>query len=157
MSRRLAPGLLLLLAACAHAPTPPPASPPTSRLVAGQPQLVLERLGAVLAAQGFALTPDPAALTLKASREDADPDWAACPAELVRDPQNDHPRETFQRPTAVRSVAVIRATPLAGDRTQLSLDLLLAGIYRNPCVNLTFEERCPSTGRLEGLILGAAG
>lgn len=158
MRRLLLPlGLAALLAACAPAPTRPPSSPPTSRLVAGQPQLVLDRVSAVLAAQGFALTPDPMAGTLKASRADADPDWAACPAELVRDPHNDRPRETFQRPESVRTVAVVRAMPLGGDRTQLSLDLLLAGTYHNPYINLTFEEPCPSTGRLEGLILGAAG
>ena len=50
---------------------------------------------------------------------------------------------------------IARATTLAG-KTHLSLDVLEVARYRNPYVNLTFEERCRSTGILETRLLDAA-
>ena len=149
-------GLLALLPACAKAPAPVASAPPTSRLVAGAPPVVLDRVAAVLTAQGFAVTGDRASGSLKASREDASTGWAACPSQLIRDPDSDGNRQSFARAEAVRTVVVVRAMPL-GASTELSLDLLLAGRYRNPYLSLTFEEPCPSTGRLEALVLAAGG
>ncbi len=57
-------------------------------------------------------------------------------------------RRSFERPIGRRAVVVARFMPLGG-RTTASLDLLQAGIYRNPYVGVTFEERCRSTGALE--------
>ena len=146
-----------LLAACAtgqQAPVAP--SPPTGRDLAVDPGTARELVESELRALGFTLRQDGGPLSpLAAELADSDPAWAECPLALARDPDPETSRASFERPESVRTVVIARATTLAG-KTHLSLDVLEVARYRNPYVNLTFEERCRSTGILETRLLDAA-
>jgi hypothetical protein len=156
--RLLAPILAGMLVACAmgqQAPVAP--SSPTGREVAVDPGTARERVESELRRLGFTLRQESGPLSpVAAELADSDSAWADCPLALARDPDPDSTRASFERPTGVRIVVVAQATTLAGS-THLSLDVLEVGRYRNPYVNLTFEERCRSTGILETKLLDAAG
>jgi hypothetical protein len=157
LERPLAPILAGMLVACAmgqQAPVVP--SPPAGRDLAVDPGTARDRVAQELRALGFTLRhDDDPLLPLGAELADSDPAWAECPLALARDPDPEAVRASFERPKGVRTVVVARLTNLAG-RTHLSLDVLEVARYRNPYVNLSFEERCRSTGLLETRLLDAA-
>ena len=153
---------LASLAALAGCRAPPPAPPPgtvdPTRLVAGTPAEARDRVERKLRELGFSTRSDKdGTLTLVAERiGPPDPAWGTCPTAPATDPSSDRNRRSMEQPFALRSNVVARFTAPA-DRTLVSLDVLLAGRYRNPFVGIEFDERCRSTGGLEALLLGAAG
>jgi hypothetical protein len=143
----------MVIAACAAAPET--SAPPAGRDIAGDPATARERVAQELRALGFAVRENDAMPVLRAELAGSDPAWAECPLVLARDPDPEAVRASFERPEGVRTVVVARLTTLAA-RTHLSLDVLQVARYRNPYVNLLFEERCRSTGILETRLLDAA-
>jgi hypothetical protein len=154
---RTIPWLLALgmLAGCTQRPALPTShAPARTRTVTTAPAAVRQQVERTLRELGFTIRQD-AALTLVGDRVgEADPAWAQCGLTVATDPDTDTNRRSFERPVGLRTTVVVRITVL-GQATNVSLDLLHAGQYRNPYANFSFEESCPSAGGLEQRLLDA--
>ena len=137
---------LLLLGACATAPRM------AERNVAGSTGAALARAGTALAGLGFGrATSGPETLTAATQR--VDPAWAVCPPVLVSDGDD---RRVMASAEARTARVTVTATP-GGDATAVRVEAAFAATYRNRLRATSFERACRSIGRLEALLLDAAG
>ena len=147
-----------MLAGCTQqAALPTSHAPARARNVANAPAVARQQVEQTLRELGFTVRQEgDSALTLVGDRVgEVDPAWAQCPRTLAADPDTDNNRRSFEQPVGLRTTVVVRFMVM-GRATNVSLDLLQVGQYRNPYANFSFEERCPSAGGLEQRLLDAA-
>jgi hypothetical protein len=134
--------------------TPPPVE--QQRVVAATPFVVRRNLMVRLDELGLAVASGHTAGPLVVERFTLREEWADCRVVQVVDDTGPFSRVDWARPQACFGELRAVILPAAGG-TGVTVSAIYAASYLDRYRNTPFEHPCLSTGRLEGILLDAAG